>query len=1033
MFLYIGFLFLIGLWVERRSVSGGARGNHPLVYSLSLAIYCTTWTYYGSVGNAATSGMFFLTIYLGPTLMIILWWTILRKLVRLKNSQHITSIADFIAARYGKSQLLAALATIIALVGTVPYIALQLKAVINTFAIITTSTGPAFSWIGDNVGPIVVALMTVFTIIFGVRRLDPTERHQGIVVVVAVESLVKLVTFLAVGIFITYFVFNGFEDIFEHFHRIEQVDLTSGQDNNPSVITWATYMILSMSAIMFLPRQFHISVVENSDENHIRTAMWLFPLYMFLINIFVLPIAKAGILTGLPIQDADTYVLAIPLHYDKPWLALAVFIGGFSAATSMIMISAMTLSTMCTNHLLLPVIDLAHELSFLRRHLLGSRWVAVGMIILSSYWFERIVGPSFSLVRMGIISFTAALQFAPVILGGIFWRRGNKYGAMLGLGAGLILWIHTLIVPSFVKSGWANTQWLESGPWGIGILNPEQLFGLSGLDTMSHAVLWSMFFNIGLYVLGSLCCGVKDEEKRQADNFVDVLSLGTSVSPTYEQTSYVDLEEKKVIINALLCQYFPVREAGSMLKKCMAQVKIKNSETISVLNLADLCNAVEKSLAGTIGSAAAYNALKRKIIFTPAETKALQDAYGEILASLSLTPEDLKKKVDYYKDRENLITTHAEELQEKLIQLKDQIRQRKLSEEALRDSEERLQAILDNTSAIIYLKDTEGKYILINQQFTKIFNVKAEETIGKTDHEIFAAEIATQFWTNDRLALAENRLCQMEETIPQDDGLHYYLSVKFPLYDHATMINGICGISTDITALKKAESQLRRLSGSIMDSQEKERSAIARELHDELGQILTALRLDSKWIQNRLQNADNPGSERAQSMTELIDKTIDEVRGMATRLRPGVLDDLGLIDALEWLTNDLEKRSEFSCTFSHNEVPQVSDAIATAAYRITQEALTNVTRHSGATQVDVALRYQEGALTLAIQDNGQGFDMQKLEESEGLGVTGMKERATLIGGNVAIDSQPGLGTTVYVQIPTQLTDGVLHWAQIIPV
>jgi len=369
---YIGILFVIALWVERKSVEGRNIGNNPLVYSLSLAIYCTTWTFYGSVGKAATSGMLFLTIYLGPTLGIIVWWIVLRKLIRIKNIHRITSIADFISARYNKSQRVAAIATVIALTGIVPYMALQLKAVISTFELITAQNNTdATSLIGQYVGPIIVGLMVLFTIAFGARRLDPTERHQGMVVAMAAESVVKLIAFLAAGIFITYFMFNGFSDIFYRLTESPVRKLLYTDESSISFyITWTTYLILAMSAIIFLPRQFHIAVVENFDENHIRTAMWLFPLYMLLINIFVFPIAIGGLLQGFPVQSADTFVLSLPLHAGQKWLSLLVFIGGFSAATGMIMISTMTMSIMVTNHLLLPVLEWIKQLGFLRRYLL---------------------------------------------------------------------------------------------------------------------------------------------------------------------------------------------------------------------------------------------------------------------------------------------------------------------------------------------------------------------------------------------------------------------------------------------------------------------------------------------------------------------------------------------------------------------------------------------------------------------------------------------------------------------------------------
>ncbi len=555
--LYLAFLFVTALWVERRSAVGKSPVNNSLVYSLSLAVYCTGWTYYGSVGKAATSGLLFLPIYLGPTIAIVLWWTVLRKMVRIKARHHITSIADFISARHNKSQSVAALATIISLVGTTPYIALQFKAIISTFAIITDPAERMTSWTAAHVGPVVAGLMCVFTIILGIRRLDATERHPGLIMAVAVECLVKLVAFLAAGIFVTYFMFDGFGDIFGHIPENMAAGLVKAwTTDQSSPVMWMTYLILAMSAIMFLPRQFHVSVVENFDEKHIRTAIWLFPLYMLLINIFVFPIAISGLLKGYQVQQADTFVLRLPLDAGQKWLSLMVFLGGGSAATGMIMISSITVSTMITNHLLLPVVGWIPALGFLRRNLLKCRWVAVAGVILIGYWFERQVGESYMLVNIGMISFAAAFQFAPAILFGIFWRRGNESGALLGLSAGFLVWFYTLLLPAFVRSGWIADTLLDNGPWGIGFLKPEQLFGLSGLDPLPHTVLWSMFFNVGLYMIGSLFFRQRAEEQSLAEDFVGALTISPALSRTSERESYIDLPVKAKMIEDLLGQYF---------------------------------------------------------------------------------------------------------------------------------------------------------------------------------------------------------------------------------------------------------------------------------------------------------------------------------------------------------------------------------------------------------------------------------------------------------------------------------------------
>jgi PAS domain S-box-containing protein len=379
-----------------------------------------------------------------------------------------------------------------------------------------------------------------------------------------------------------------------------------------------------------------------------------------------------------------------------------------------------------------------------------------------------------------------------------------------------------------------------------------------------------------------------------------------------------------------------------------------------------------------------------------------RDATGEIKRSLAVS----------------IDVTQRKRAEEALKQAKEELSlYSKDLERLVRKQTEEITNILTYTPAVIYIKDKAGRYTLVNTRYEELFNVRNAEIRGRTDYDILPQTVADQFRTSDVQVLKESRSLQVEEHIQQTDGLHTYLAVKFPIYDESGEISGVCGILNDITAVKKAQTQLRRLSGSIMANQEKERSAIARELHDELGQVLTALRMDSVWMYEHLKQADPKAAERALTMCSLIDKNIEDVRGMAFRLRPGVLDDLGLVDALEWYTADFERRTEIACVFEHKDVASLSDGISTAAYRIVQEALTNVARHASANHVEVVLKTRDGLLTLAVVDDGQGFELQDLSESEGLGVAGMRERATLVGGSIEVHSEPQKGTQVYFKVP----------------
>lgn len=365
--------------------------------------------------------------------------------------------------------------------------------------------------------------------------------------------------------------------------------------------------------------------------------------------------------------------------------------------------------------------------------------------------------------------------------------------------------------------------------------------------------------------------------------------------------------------------------------------------------------------------------------------------------------------------------TERKNVEEALRQAKEELdRYSKDLKRQVRQRTQEITSILENTPAVVYIKDQAYRYLMVGSRFERLFGVQNREVKGETDYEIFPKAVADQFRENDeKVSLAQDSV-QVEERVPQEDGMHTYLSVKFPLNDEQGRMRSMCGISTDITALKKAEDRLRMLSGRIMDSQEHERAVLARELHDELGQLLTALRMDAAWLRGHLDRQDSIAADRAETMCALIDRTLDEVRGIAIRLRPGVLDDLGLIEALEWYTEEFDQRSGFACMFRHDNLPPIQDLLATAAYRIAQEALTNVARHTAATHVEVELRVVKDELVLTVVDDGKGFESERIfSENDCLGIAGMRERASLVGGTLDIQSHPGNGTRVCFRVPIQ--------------
>lgn len=609
-FLYVLILFAVAWFGDKRAAEGRSIIASPWVYALSMAVYCTAWTYFGSVGRAANTGMWFLPIYLGPMLAMILAWIVLRKMIRIAKTYRITSIADFIASRYGKSRTLASLVTLITVVGIVPYIALQLKAISSGYAILTTPLGqprPEMGlWLGDSTLYIALALAG-FTIVFGTRHLDTTERHEGMVAAIAFESIVKLVAFLAVGIFVVYGVFNGMGDLFAQALADEKLKplLMLGQGEYAFAYPqWFALILLAMLSVIFLPRQFQVMVVENVDERHIKRASWVFPLYLLLINIFVLPIAIGGLLFfGQGQADPDYFVLSLPLAYGYEWLALFVFVGGLSAATGMVIVEAIAVSTMVCNDLVMPFLLRTERFGSrssgdLTGLLLMIRRVAILGILLLGYLYFRMAGEAYALVSIGLISFAAVAQFAPAMLGGMYWKVGNRQGALVGLILGFALWIYTLLLPSLVKSGWIDAGFMHEGLFGLAWLRPEQLFGLEGLDNLTHALFWSLFANISAYVLVSLWTKPEAREASQALLFVDVFERTASSHPVFWQG-----RAKLADLRNLTERFLGIDKAERLFTDYARRLGL--SQTKEIPANAQLVQYVETQLAGAIGTGSA--------------------------------------------------------------------------------------------------------------------------------------------------------------------------------------------------------------------------------------------------------------------------------------------------------------------------------------------------------------------------------------------------------------------------------------------
>jgi Na+/proline symporter/signal transduction histidine kinase len=615
--IYVAFLFGVAFWAER-AVDAGRGGwmRTPLIYTLSLSIYCTAWTFYGAVGYAARSGLEFLTIYLGPTAVLIGWWLILRRLVRIARADRITSIADLISSRFGKSAFLGGLVTFMAVVGTTPYIALQLQSVTLSVSVFAKDAQSIVST--SNIALWIAAGLTVFTIVFGTRNLDVNERHSGVVMAIAVEAIVKLLALLAVGAFVVWGLAGGVGDV------LMRIDASPISQWQVSTGRWLGLTFLSAAAFLCLPRMFQVMVVENSEESHLATAGWAFPLYLLLMSLFVIPIAVVGLDILPEGSNPDLFVLTLPLSAEQNGLAMLAFLGGFSSATSMVIVAAIALSTMVSNHIVTPIWLRARGQGAtisgdVRSVVLISRRISIAGILTLGYLYYRVSGGGAALASIGLISFAGVAQILPAMLGGIFWRGATRVGAVAGLICGFGIWSFTMFLPSFGPEVLISQDTIDQGLWGLSWMRPTALFGIQGLDPVVHAVLWSMLFNTFAFVAGSIFSKPSPLERVQAVQFISAFDSGSTARGW--QRGAADAEDLLIMAQRIM---------GAPQAQSLFQTAAHRQGKQGYLPdpTPQFLETLERGLAGSVGAATAHAML------------------GQMAGGASVTVEDLMAVAD---------------------------------------------------------------------------------------------------------------------------------------------------------------------------------------------------------------------------------------------------------------------------------------------------------------------------------------------------------------------------------------------------
>jgi Na+/proline symporter/signal transduction histidine kinase/CheY-like chemotaxis protein len=1010
---YIGVLFAIASYGDRLAARRPAdrRANaKPLIYALTLAVYCTSWTFYGSVGLAASSGYDFLPVYLGPILLFTLGFPVLRKIIRIAKAENITTIADFIAARFGKSQAVAAVVTIIVVIGILPYIALQLKAVSASFNVLTSYPSVVVSdslgvgpWWSDT-ALVVAALMAVFSIIFGTRNIDATEHHHGMMLAIAFESVVKLVAFLAAGLFVTFIMFGGVGDLLSTASASPLIveRFTGAIDGTK----WVTIALLSMAAIICLPRQFHVAVVENADESELKKAAWLF---------FVIPIALAGLLAfGGSGVDADTFVLALPMVAQQETLALFVFIGGLSAATGMVIVATVALSTMISNDVVMPLLlryggPASQRRGDVGQLLLTVRRVAMVAILMLAFAYYRVAGEGQALASIGLISFAAVAQFAPSIFGAIFWERASRAGGLAGVIIGFAIWAYTLLLPTFAESAWLPASLITDGPWGIGALAPHALLGLEFADPLTHGVVWSVGANLLVFIVLSLFARPKAIERTQALAFVHV-DAGYDDSRVRALKGTLTVGDLREIVARYL--------GSDAVERAFTDYAARHGEQMTPASAVDveLLRYTERLLASAIGASSA-----------------------RLVIALSLERDDM-------------------DMHSAMALLDD-------ASAAIRYNRELLQSTMENVRQGIAVYDEELRLVWWNRRFADYLNlpdayarvgVSAEEIIrysaehgeyGPGDVETIVAELMAQYRSRTPITY-ERRLADgtvLEVGTSATPGRHVIATltdVTERVLATAALAEAKESLELRVAertrALTQLNDQLREATLAAEDANLGKTRFLAAASHDLL-QPLNAARLFLSSLAERPQRPENEALiDRIETSLKSVEQLLEELLDISKLDAGGVvpqIEDFALDEFLDALATEFaaladERGVALRFVPSHYVVRSDRRLLR----RILQNLLSNAIRYTPAGgRVLLGCRVAGDGLRLEVWDTGPGIpadmheavfrEFQRLagsagsEQGLGLGLAIVDRVARMLDHKITLRSQVGKGSVFAVAVP----------------
>ncbi|HSX60519.1 MAG TPA: PAS domain-containing hybrid sensor histidine kinase/response regulator [Tahibacter sp.] len=1002
---YVAVLFLVAYWGDARPLYPGRPGLRPWIYSLALAVYCSSWTFYGAVGSAANSTLAYLPIYLGPILLFVFGSGLIERLTRVAKANNITSIADFIGSRFGKSHALGALVTIIAVTAAIPYIALQYKAVALSISVLgkgQTRTVPPPELLQDSA--LYTALMlALFAILFGTRRVDATEHHHGMVLAVAAESLVKLIAFLIIGLYA--------QQLSGTTLTVAELRLDWQLPNG-----FVAQTLLAFTAMFCLPRQFHVGVVECEDPQDVRRARWLFPLYLALFCLFVPVIVAAGRTaaagTGL---TPDVWLLWLPLANDNNLLALLAYIGGFSAATGMVIVASVALATMISNDLVMPLLLRVRALKLDQRHdlssiVLGVRRAAIIVLSLLAVAYYRAMPQGEQLASIGLLSFAAVAQFAPAIIAGLYWRSASRTGVQIGLLAGFAIWGYTLLLPSLAAAGWFDGHWLQTGPLGLSWLRPQALFQLSGWHPLTHGTFWSLLANTGCMLILSLRYRPSMEDRLRAASFLD-LSADRGTSAAGEWRGRVSVGDLRAIVGRI------IGERGA--RRAFDDYATTTGKPLQDATAADrpLLQHSERILAASIGAASARRML----------TSALRGTGLDFSEAAALLDE---------------------------------------ASQELRYNRELLSTTMENISQGISVVDADMRLVAWNRRYMEMFDYPDDSVyVGRPIADLirYNAERGecgpgnVETHVSKRLQHMRAGTAHVYQRVRADGSVLEMRGQPLPG-------GGFVTTFTDVTDYKRAEQALRE-ANETLEQRVSQRTAqlstalaaqerakfeaesanqsktrfLAAASHDLL-QPLNAAKLFTSALRHQ-PNLDAEAAQLAERIDTafraaetLLDALLEASRLDAGKYRPDIAS-VAYADVIEPLQQQfamIAERRGLQLRIHASRVVVRTDPHLLS--RILQNFISNALRYTRSGRVVVGVRPRGDDALIQVWDTGPGIppaqqkrifdEFQRFdhaspwgEQGLGLGLSICERMARILGHRLGLQSQPGKGSCFSIRVP----------------